>query len=174
MNLRKVPVVCSKIFKSLFSINVANIILLRLPKQIDHMVFLNRIMQISAQKPIRESFDLYLRKCISHDLSWLENTTFVKYPKEDPELPPLARAWVFQESILLPELPHSTRDELLWECTQNVKCEYGKHRYAYDLHKTDMSEALVASDQPAHEINSAWHDVVAGYTSKNSTYDQDR
>lgn len=98
----------------------------------------------------------------------------MKDSTEDPEFSPLARTLVFQESILLPGLLRFTRDELVWECMQIFRCECGKYRHAYDLHKRDMSDALIASDQPAHEINLAWHDVVAGYTCKNLTYDQDR
>lgn len=121
-----------------------------------------------------ESLDLYVRKPISHDMFWQEDQTFVKDPKEDPRLPLLSRGWVYQERILSPRVLHFTPDELVWECMQSSKCECGTFRYGGDLEKANMSMSLVAGDLTTDYINSAWHIIVQGYTSKNLTYQNDR
>ena len=130
--------------------------------------------QVSYSYGDGTNLDLYLRKAIPHDQFWQENTTFVKDPKDDPEFPLLSRGRVYQERVLSPRIPHFTRYELVWECMQKVNCECRQDRYAYDLHKKDMSEALGATDWSPGRVNWAWHRAIERYIIKNLTFEKDR
>lgn len=121
-----------------------------------------------------EVVGLYLRKVISHDLFWQEDSGVELDPVDDPRLPLISRGWVYQERALSRRILHFTRDELVWECMQKSICECGASSTSARSVKRDMSSPLVARNLTADRLNAKWRASVQDYSSKELTYETDR
>jgi hypothetical protein len=86
------------------------------------------------------------------------------------ELPLLSRGWVHQERLLSPRFLHFSKNELVWECMQNLACECGA------LNLADSSRKWLAPKDRFHPYSlmlvdwmkrrgpSVWHAVISDYS----------
>jgi hypothetical protein len=91
----------------------------------------------------------------------------------DPDYPLMSRGWVYQERTLSKRTIHFTRQELVWECIQNIWCEYksteaplsGDSSVAVDFSSLLRKRSL---------LDSQWNGIVATFTRLDLTFSCDR
>jgi len=80
---------------------------------------------------------------------------------EASQMCPLAtRGWVFQERILSRRMLHFGRQELSWECKEEIACECQANNFNFDT-VPDLGPAL---ERAPFDAVALWQKIIVGYT----------
>lgn len=114
--------------------------------------------------------DVFVRPQLEHPV-WRRPEHHCEF-STSPEYPLARRAWVYQERTLSKRNIHYTRQELVWECMESIKCEC-KSNYAP---MGNTSSAVVPFKQfPLRDyFMSPWHSIVATFSMLDLTFGGDR
>ncbi|KAI0015926.1 HET-domain-containing protein [Xylariomycetidae sp. FL0641] len=91
--------------------------------------------------------------------------------------PLLERAWCFQEYILAPRVLCFTQWEILWACSSHRACNCGLYsKYNREIvNESDLKARFSRELQGSTEgLLRLWKDIVAQYSLKKITYEEDR
>ena len=86
------------------------------------------------------------------------------------------RGWTLQERLLSPRILHFTTGQIVWECRQSQKSEYG-HRMGFNGPEpvTDSSRIFDKRPWSLSTIDFArWYKLVDNYTRRGFTEEDDR
>jgi hypothetical protein len=112
---------------------------------------------------------VYIRTKTNH-LHFNPNAMYNANP--DSQHPLLSRAWCFQERLLATRLIHFAREELVWECRTETRCECGT------LHGDRGNDYAFkrrwAVDRELGKLFDLWHKTLHLYNSLHITYELDR
>jgi hypothetical protein len=120
--------------------------------------------------------EIHMRRCLPH-------------PDEDwpigPKLPLMSRGWVFQERLLSKRFLCFARNEILWECQEDVACSCSTSDVAFN-HRLSGAKPAFSNCSPAkfdfskihhlprNELWMLWQDLVTQYTQRQLTYPRDK
>lgn len=106
---------------------------------------------------------------------------FTSHKPDFTQDPVFARGWCFQERLLAKRIIHFTEQEVIWECSETLKCECGtieteaiyRKEGNYDKQFKTRFDTLLHSED-AWEQNSCWLNILEGYTARKLTKESDR
>ncbi|KAI1350324.1 heterokaryon incompatibility protein-domain-containing protein [Xylaria sp. FL0043] len=121
---------------------------------------------VAGNKPV------YIRPLMKHPV-WKQGTTKSVEFSSDPDYPLMNRGWVYQERALSKRMIHFTRQEIVWECVEDVWCEC-KSNYPFS-----PSNYWVKNDgQDLHRrrsiVDSQWDSIVPTFALMSLTFPSDR
>ncbi|KAJ4141797.1 hypothetical protein NW768_001015 [Fusarium equiseti] len=105
----------------------------------------------------------------------MEKTRFVK---DTPLAMPLfSRAWAFQERLMSARILHLGPEELVWECSSDLRCEcclspgvfYGTPAPLIESFRTSHYTELLSGD-----LGEYWHDLIEMYLIRSLTFENDK
>jgi hypothetical protein len=81
------------------------------------------------------------------------------------------RAWTFQEHLLVTRMIHFADTEIIWECTESLRCECMALDYERpEDHKASYQQALISQNSVKFDL---WSSIVDAVTQRKITYDTD-
>jgi hypothetical protein len=120
--------------------------------------------------------EIYLRRCLPHpDEGWPGGTV----------MPLMSRGWVFQERLLSRRFLCFARNEILWECQEDVACSCSTSDTGFN-HRVPGAkpgflncwaakfEFAAIFQLPKNNLWSLWRDVVTRYSRRELTYPHDK
>ena len=120
--------------------------------------------------------EIYVRRCLPHpDEKSPQRTT----------MPLMSRGWVFQERLLSRRFLCFARNEILWECQEDVACSCSTSDTGFNHRDPKKnpgflncspvkSKFATISQLSKNDLWSLWRDVVAQYSTRKLTYPQDK
>ncbi|KAL7930801.1 heterokaryon incompatibility domain-containing protein [Trichoderma chlorosporum] len=112
---------------------------------------------------------IFLRRK-KHHFTWLgieSSAESMAAENPDIEWPLLTRGWVYQEQLLSRRMLHFTRNELIWECFEETRCECGW----YDNNTRSPGARGCYKQSPAFK---SWAQIIQGYAKRPLTVATDR
>ncbi|KAL2063981.1 hypothetical protein VTL71DRAFT_4475 [Oculimacula yallundae] len=129
---------------------------------------------------------VYASVCLSHhtENKNLINSFYVWRLYNSSDMPLLSRAWVYQERLLSPRVLHFMREELVFECEEESRCECKlfptPQRSVKHLHVKSLNDALKlpsvrgTQSSPNSRLHERWRAIVQEYTALSMTFEKDR
>ncbi|KAI8629693.1 heterokaryon incompatibility protein-domain-containing protein [Xylariaceae sp. FL1651] len=114
---------------------------------------------------------VYIRPLLKHPV-WRQTGDATEF-SFDHDYPLMSRGWVFQERTLSKRMIHFTKQELVWECIQNIWCEC---KSTYAPWSGDSAVAIDFSGllRKRNLVESPWDKIVATFTKMDLTFAGDR
>ncbi|KAI0434409.1 heterokaryon incompatibility protein-domain-containing protein [Xylaria sp. FL1042] len=115
---------------------------------------------------------VYIRPLMKHPV-WKQGTTESIEFSSDPDYPLMSRGWVYQERALSKRIIHFTRQEILWECVEDVWCEC-KSSYPFVPSVLWIKSGSLDLHRRRSILNSEWDSIVPTFALMSLTFPSDR
>jgi hypothetical protein len=121
-------------------------------------------------------FEIYMRRCLPHpDEEWPAGT----------EMPLMSRGWVFQERLLSRRFLCFARNEILWECQEDVACSCSTSEVAFNHRFSGAKPGFLNCSSAKFDFGnifrisrddlwSLWRQLLSQYTERQLTYPSDK